>query len=96
MINVLHLYYDLLNLYGENANTRCIEHSLKLNHIKVNIDYKSIGEDVNINKYDLIYISMGSEDNLMLALNDIKNLEIIMYALYCRYMKYKTKIEESK
>lgn len=29
-----------------------------------------------------------------LALNDIKNLEIIMYALYCRYMKYKTKIED--
>lgn len=29
-----------------------------------------------------------------LALNDIKNLEIIMYALYCRYMKYKAKIED--
>jgi len=29
-----------------------------------------------------------------LALNDIKNLEIIMYALYCRYMKYKTNIKD--
>ena len=29
-----------------------------------------------------------------LALNDIKNLEIIMYVLYCRYMKYKAKIED--
>ena len=37
MINVLHLYYDLLNLYGENANTRCIVHNLKLNKIKVKI-----------------------------------------------------------
>ena len=29
-----------------------------------------------------------------LALNDIKNLEIIMYCLYIRYMKYKIKIED--
>ena len=72
MINVLHLYYDLLNLYGENANTRCIKHSLLLNNIKVNIDLKSLNDNVDINKYDLIYISMGSEDNLLLALNDIK------------------------
>ena len=71
MINVLHLYYDLLNLYGENANTRCIEHMLKLNNIKYNIDYKSLNDKIDFNKYDLIYISQGSEDNLLLALNDI-------------------------
>ena len=29
-----------------------------------------------------------------LALNDIKNLQIIVYALYCRYMKNKIKIED--
>ena len=29
-----------------------------------------------------------------LALNDIKNLQIIVYALYCRYMKNKVKIED--
>lgn len=29
-----------------------------------------------------------------LALNDIKNLQIIVYALYCRYMKNKAKIED--
>ena len=72
MINVLHLYYDLLNLYGENANTRCIEHMLKLNNIKVNIDYKSINDKIDFNKYDLIYISQGSEDNLLSALSDIQ------------------------
>ena len=71
MINVLHLYYDLLNLYGENANTRCIEHMLKLNNIKVNIDYKSINDQIDFNKYDLVYISQGSEENLLIALSDI-------------------------
>ena len=72
MINVLHLYYDLLNLYGENGNTRAIEHMLKLNNIKVTIDYKSLNDNIDFNKYDLIYISQGSEDNLLLALNDIQ------------------------
>ena len=71
MINVLHLYYDILNLYGENANIRCIERCLKLNNIKVNVDYKSIKDKIDFNKYDLIYIGSGSEEDLLLALEDI-------------------------
>ena len=76
MINVLHLYYDLLNLYGENANTRCIENSLKLNNIKVHVDYKSVGDSIDLKKYDLVYISMGSEESLLLANKDIKRLAL--------------------
>ena len=71
MINVLHLYYDLLNLYGENANTRAIKHNLELNKIKVNVDLKSLNDKIDFEKYDIIYIGSGSEDNLFLALNDI-------------------------
>ena len=71
MINVLHLYYDLLNLYGENANTRSIKYNLELNKIKVNVDLKSLNDEINFEKYDLIYIGSGSEDNMKLALNDI-------------------------
>ena len=76
MINILHLYYDLLNLYGENANTRCIKRCLELNKIKVNIDLKSINDKIDFNKYDLIYISQGSEDNLLLALEDLKRYNL--------------------
>lgn len=72
MINILHLYYDLLNLYGENANTRCIVNNLKRNNIKVNVDLKSINDKVDFTKYDLIYISSGDEESLELAVNDIK------------------------
>ena len=72
MINVLHLYYDLLNLYGENANTRCIKRALELNKIKENVDLKSIGDKIDFKKYDLIFIGSGSEEDLLLALEDIK------------------------
>ena len=71
MINVLHLYYDLLNLYGENANTRCIKYNLELNKIKVKIDYKSLNDQINFDNYDIVYIGSGSEDNMKLALEDI-------------------------
>ena len=71
MINVLHLYYDLLNLYGENANTRSIKYNLELNKIKVNVDLKSLNDEIDFEKYDLIYIGSGSENNMKLALNDI-------------------------
>ena len=33
MINILHLYYDILNLYGENANPRAIVNELKRSKI---------------------------------------------------------------
>ena len=72
MINVLHLYYDLLNLYGENANTRCIKRNLELNNIKVNVDLKSIKDTIKFEDYDIIYIGSGSEENLLLALKDLQ------------------------
>ena len=71
MINILHLYYDLLNLYGENGNTRCFTYNLERNKIKVNVDLKSLGDKVDFTKYDLIYISSGDEEAIELALIDI-------------------------
>ena len=71
MINVLHLYYDLLNLYGENANTRCIVQELKRSNIKVKVDLKSLNDKIDFEKYDIIYIGSGSEESLKLALSDI-------------------------
>ena len=76
MINVLHLYYDLLNLYGENANTRCIVHNLELNNIKVKVDLKSINDKIDFNKYDIIYIGSGSEEDILIALEDLKIINI--------------------
>ena len=71
MINILHLYYDLLNLYGENANTRSIVYNLELNNIKTKVDFKSINDEIDFTKYDLVYIGTGSEDNMKIVLNDL-------------------------
>lgn len=107
MINVLHLYYDLLNLYGENANTRCIVQELKRSNIKVKVDLKSINDKIDFEKYDIIYIGSGSEESLKLALSDIlkrkddfeKYIESNKYLILtgnsmCMFGKYIETLEE--
>ena len=70
-INILHLYYDLMNLYGESGNVKAVMKSLKNQKIKVVLDELSIKDDINFWKYDFIYIGSGTEQNQLLALNHI-------------------------
>ena len=70
-IKILHLYYDLMNLYGEYGNIKILEHHLKDNGIEVEVDKKTIGDNYNLNDYDFIYIGCGIESNEMVALNDL-------------------------
>ena len=70
-MNIAHLYYDLMNLYGENGNIKALEYSLKSQKVKVNIDRLSINDKIDFNKYDLIYIGCGTESNELIVLKDI-------------------------
>ena len=71
MIKILHLYYDLLNLYGENANLRALKNSLEKQGQKVKIDFISIDDKANILDYDFIYFGSGSDEEINLAKKDI-------------------------
>ena len=75
MIKILHLYYDLLNLYGENANTKCLVNRLEKQKEKVKVDFKSVGDDIKINDYDFIYVGSGSLESMELAKKDFKRLD---------------------
>ena len=74
MIKVLHLYYDLLNLYGENANSKVLVNRLERQKEKVKVDFKSVGDDIKINDYDFIYVCSGSLESMELAKKDFKRL----------------------
>lgn len=80
IINICYLYYDLLNLYGEIGNIKALTKTFNDQKIKVVVDKKSIGDEIDFNKYDLIYIGCGTENNLLIALNDL--------------IRYKDKIKE--
>ena len=48
-IKLLHLYYDLMNLYGEYGNVTILEDRLKEQNIDVIVDKKTISDELNIN-----------------------------------------------
>ena len=71
-VKIAHLYYDLMNLYGEQGNIIALKESLKNQNIETEIDLLSIGDDINFKDYDIFYIGTGSKESLLLTLEDIK------------------------
>lgn len=71
-IKIAHLYYDLMNLYGENGNVRFLHKKIEDQNIKTEIHFLTINDDIDFTKYDFFYIGTGSEENLRLVLNDLK------------------------
>ena len=74
-INIAYLYYDLMNLYGESGNIKALVHSLKNQKVNVNVDYLSKDNKINFDKYDVIYIGQGTEENQLIVLDDILQYE---------------------
>lgn len=76
-MKILHLYYDLMNLYGEYGNVVVLKKHLEDQGIKVTLDKKSVGDEISFSDYDFIYCGSGTERNQDLALKDLlmrKNL----------------------
>ena len=78
-LNILCLYYEILNFYGDTGNIKVLEYHLKELKIKYNIDYLSLDDKPIFKNYDLVLIGAGTEKNRELALshlikykNDIK------------------------
>lgn len=69
-IHIAHLYYDLLNLYGENGNIKALKKALEKDH-DVYIHFLTIGDEIDFNKYDFIYMGMGTEENMHIALKHL-------------------------
>lgn len=71
-IKIAHLYYDLLNLYGEQGNILALKEAFAKQNVPVQIDLLTAHDKISFKKYDLIYLGSGSEENLLLALSDLK------------------------
>ncbi|MBO5475329.1 MAG: hypothetical protein J5982_02345 [Bacilli bacterium] len=71
LIRIAHLYYDLMNLYGERGNVLALSEALKRQGAKVMVDNVSKSSKIDFNKYDFIYIGCGTENSLEIARADI-------------------------
>ncbi|HHW69096.1 MAG TPA: hypothetical protein GX747_01990 [Tenericutes bacterium] len=72
-LTIAYLYYDLLNLYGENGNIKILKKQLEDQNIKVQVKFLTVGDKLDIDSYDFIYIGAGTENNQKIALNHLIN-----------------------
>ena len=70
-IKIAHLYYDLMNLYGENANVRALKASFERQNVEVEVHFLTIGDKINFYDYDIFYIGSGTEEYQLLVLEDL-------------------------
>ena len=81
-INIVHLYPDLLNLYGDKGNIACMQKRLEWRGIKANI-VQCTNEDhsIDLNTADIIFVGGGSdrEQEIVCGLLLKKKDELIKY-----------------
>lgn len=78
-IKIAHLYYDLMNYYGEQGNVLVLKTAIEYAGFKVNVKTLSVDDEIDFEKYDIFYMGMGTKRNQEIVRKDI--------------LKYKEKIE---
>ncbi len=70
-MKLLHLYHDIMNLYGDYANVSAMQRILEKSGEEVAIDHISLCEKAELSVYDFIFIGSGTEKNQKVVLNDL-------------------------
>lgn len=71
-MKILHLYYDMMNLYGDYANLLILERCLSDLGQKVEIHTLSMGEKKDISGYDMYFMGAGTERKQKRVLEELK------------------------
>ena len=69
-MRLLHLYHDIMNLYGDYANILALQRILEKSGEEATIDRLSLGDEVCFDDYDFIFIGSGTEKNQKVVLGD--------------------------
>ena len=71
-ITIGHLFYDILNLYGESGNILALKYALEKQGVEVEIKEISLSDTLDLTDLDFVYMGAGTEANQMLALEYLK------------------------
>ncbi len=71
-ITIAYLYYNLLNLYGENGNIKILKKVLEDQGINVIVKFLDLNDKLEFNKYDLIYMGSGELNTIKLIITELK------------------------
>lgn len=71
IINIAHLYGNLLNTYGDVGNVMAFAHEARKNNYEVNVDIISLGDDLDAKKYDFIFFGGGQDYEQSIVQKDL-------------------------
>jgi CobQ-like glutamine amidotransferase family enzyme len=71
VINICHLYPDLLNLYGDRGNVIALKRRAQWRDITVNVHNVSLGDTFAPENYDIIFLGGGQDYEQGIAQEDI-------------------------
>lgn len=74
-IQLLHLYPDLMNLYGEYANVAALRRSLERQGAEVIVRTSTLYQDIDFSGADFLYMGAGTESAQLTALEDLRRYE---------------------
>ena len=70
-LKICHLYPDVLNLYGDGGNIRCLTQRLNWRGIGVEVTKMPIGSKESLTGFDLIFIGGGQDFEQQVLLEDL-------------------------
>lgn len=70
-IKIAHLYYDLMNLYGENGNIRALVSFIERQGVEAKVYNLTLDDDIDFKKYDIYYLGAGIEECEYMVLSDL-------------------------
>jgi len=71
-IKIAYLYYNLLNLYGENGNIKVLKKSLENQGINVIVKFIDITDNLEFDSYDLVYMGSGNYEAIEFIIERLK------------------------
>lgn len=71
-MKILHLYHDIMNLYGEYANVSAMQRMLGKNEVSYEMDKLSVNDKLSLMDYDFIYVGSGTESNQKYILEHLR------------------------
>lgn len=73
IINICHLYGNLLNTYGDVGNVMALKYLAEKKGYKVNVDVISINDDFYYKKYDFVFFGGGQDYEQSIVEKDLEN-----------------------
>ena len=70
-LKICHMYPDVLNLYGDGGNIRCLSRRLQWRGIEASVTRLPIGEQARLADFDLVFIGGGQDFEQQVLLEDL-------------------------